>query len=73
MNFFIKNWKVILIGLAGLTIGFLLNVYANSKSEQKIIDALTAEIESIKNKRITAEQQTRLIQLQAQLDLLKNK
>jgi len=73
MDFFIKNWKVIAIGLLGLTIGFLLNVYANSKSEQKIIDALTAEIESIKNKRITAQEQTRLIQLQAQLDLLKNK
>lgn len=75
-DFIQRNWKVILVGILGLTFGFLLNIYANRQSEKRIIEALIAEIQKIKDKqtigRITSEEQTRLIFLQAQLDLLQS-
>lgn len=75
-EFIKRNWKVILIGIVGLTLGFLLNIYANTQSEKRIIDAIIAEIQEIKNKqnsgRITSEEQKKLIQLQAQLDILQS-
>lgn len=74
MEFLKKNWKIILFGLLGLAIGFGLQVYANYRSEQRIIAAITAEIEALKEKmkvsRTTPEEQTRLIGLEAQLRLL---
>lgn len=73
-DFIKRNWIAIIVGLAGLTAGFLLNVYANKQSEKRIIDQLTAEIESIKSQqkagRSTPETDKRLIQLEAQLQLL---
>lgn len=73
-QFIRRNWIAIIVGIAGLTAGFLLNVYANKQSEKRIIDQLTAEINSIKAQqkvgRSTPESQTRLIQLEAQLQLL---
>lgn len=75
-EFIKRNWKVILIGIIGLTLGFLLNIYANTQSEKRIIAAIIAEIQEIKNKqnsgRITSEEQKKLIQLQAQLDILQS-
>lgn len=70
----LKNRFTILVGTAALLAGFFLNKLANRISEDRIIAALTAEIESIKNKtRITSAEQTRLIELQAQINLLKLK
>lgn len=68
----INKWKILLV-VAGILVGYFANVYANAQSEKRIIDALTAEIESIKNSkaRLTAESQQRLIELNAQLNLLK--
>ena len=75
-EFITRNWKVILVGIIGLTAGFLLNIYANRQSEKRIIEALIAEIKAIKDKqntgRITSEEQNQLIRLQAQLDLLQS-
>lgn len=73
-GFITRNWIAIIVGLAGLTAGFLLNVYANKQSEKRIIDQLTTEIESIKAQqkisRSTPETDKRLIELEAQLKLL---
>lgn len=74
-NFIKKNWIAIIVGIAGLTTGFLLNVYANSKSEKRIIDAITAQINELKQKqsaggRLSSDEQNTLIGLEAQLKLL---
>lgn len=73
-EFIKRNWKLILVGIVSLTIGFLLQIYANKRSEQKIIDAILAEIQTLKDKqtiaRTTFEDQTRLLELQAQLKIL---
>lgn len=75
MEFIKKNWKIILFGLLGLAIGFGLQVYANYRSERRIIEALTAEIAALKEslrttRGGTAEDQKRLIELEAQLKLM---
>lgn len=49
------NWETLLIGALGLFIGYKLNQYANQKTEQKIIDSITAKIEELASK-ITPEQ-----------------
>lgn len=76
MEFVKKNWKIILVGFAGLIIGFALQVYANYRSEQRIIAAITTKIEELKAKqstaRLSAEDQNKLIELEAQLKLLKS-
>lgn len=75
MEFIKKNWKLILFGLLGLAIGFGLQVWANYRSEQRIIAAIKAEIEALKASMRTtrgtnAEEQKRLIELEAQLKLM---
>lgn len=74
IQFITKNWKVILVGILGITIGFLLNIYANKQSEKRIIEALIAEIDALKEKqktsRITYSEQLRLFQLEQQLKAL---
>lgn len=76
MEWLTKNWKVIIIGILGIIAGYLANVYANKASEKRIIDTLTAEIEAIKSKqqtsRISATEQNRIIELQAQINILKS-
>lgn len=73
-EFIKRNWKLLLVGIVSLTIGFLLQIYANTRSEQRIIDAILAEIKTIKDKqqiaRTTSEDQKRLIELEAQLKIL---
>ena len=49
MNFLKKNWPFIVIGTLSLLAGYLLNSYANKKSEERIIKSLIAEIKSLKN------------------------
>lgn len=75
-QFIKRNWKVFLVGIIGLTAGFLLNLLANQRSEQRIIDKLLAELKPIKDKlnigRVTAEEQKRMIQLEAQINLLQS-
>lgn len=68
----IKNKWPLLFGLIGIVAGFLLNKFANKISEDRIIAALIAEIQSLKNKRITPNEQKYLQDLEAQLYLLKN-
>lgn len=67
----VKNKWPLFLGALGLLAGFLLNKWANKISEDRIISELTAEIESLKNKRLTTGEQQRLTGLQAQLNLLK--
>ncbi len=73
-NFLKNHWVPIVVGICGLTIGFLLNVYANRKSEKRIIEALMVQIAAIKEKqstvRITQEEQTILTLLESQLKIL---
>lgn len=70
------NWKIIVIGIIGVILGILGNMYANKLSEGRIIKALTAEIESLKAKRIMNRSMPGddmlIEQLQAQLNILKN-
>lgn len=70
-----RNWIIILVGIASLTVGFLLNIYANSRSEDRIIAAIMAQINEIKQKqtaggRLSSDEQNKLIGLEAQLKLL---
>lgn len=71
------NWKMLLVGALGLFIGYKLNQIANQKSEQRIIEALTAQINELKNKlqtgRISSEEKEKLIGLEQALVILKNK
>lgn len=74
-EFIKKNWIIIIIGIASLTAGFLLNIYANSQSEKRIIAAIMAQINEIKQKetaggRLSSDEQNKLIGLEAQLKLL---
>lgn len=72
-NWIFKNRFVILFGALGLVAGFLLNKWANRISEEKIILAIKAEIESLKNKRMTRESQQRILELQSKLDWITDK
>lgn len=71
------NWITLIVGLVALFIGYKLNQYANQQSEKRIIDTLTAEIESLKNKqatgRITPQEQTRIAGLEEAINILQNK
>lgn len=70
LNWIGKNkWKI-LIGVLAFTAGILANFWANRRSEQKIIAAITAQINELKNKRLTPDEHMRLTELQAQLKLL---
>lgn len=74
-DFIKRNWIIILVGIASLTAGFLLNVYANSQSEKRIIKAIMDQINEIKQKqaaggRLSSDEQNKLIGLEAQLKLL---
>lgn len=71
-DFILKNKFIIIFAIAGLIAGFFLNKLANKISEDRIIAALIAEIQSLKNKRITPNEQKYLQDLEAQLYLLKN-
>lgn len=70
INWIVKNKFVIGFAILGLIAGFLLNKWANKLSEDKIIAAIKAEIESLKQGRLTQASQTKLIELEAQLALL---
>lgn len=73
----IKWWWTILIGIASAFIGYKLNQQANAQSEKRIIDALTAEIESLKTKkqtaRLSSDESARLNAFEEALTLIKNK
>lgn len=70
-NWIIKNkWKL-LLALVAFAAGVAANIYANRMSEQKIIAAITEQINELKDKRLTEEGQRQLIELEAQLKLLK--
>lgn len=77
MEYILKHWKIFLIGVLGVILGVLGNIYANKLSEDRIIKSITAEIESLKAKqqtaRTTAQDQDRLAELEAQLKFLTNK
>lgn len=76
-EFIQRNWKLLLVGALSITAGFLLQLWANYRSEQRIIAAIVAEIKELNEKqsigRTTEEDQRRLIELEAQLDLLTSK
>lgn len=67
------NWLTLIIGAIALFAGFKLNQYANQQSEKRIIDALIAEIQSLKDKRLAPDEQTRLNGLREALKILKSK
>lgn len=76
MEYILKHWKIFLIGLLGIILGVLGNVYANKLSEDRIIKSITAEIESLKAKqqttRSSSQEQDRITELEAQLKFLTN-
>lgn len=73
-EFIKRNWVILLVGFLSLATGFLLQLYANYRSEQRIIKAIIAEMNTLQQKqsggRSTGSDQQRLIELQAQLDIL---
>ena len=75
LTFVKNNWKILLIGVIGVILGVLGNMYANKLSEERIIKALTAQIEAIKTKQLmgkaTPEEQKRVDTLQTQLNIIK--
>lgn len=66
----IRNKWVIIAGLLGIALGWLGNYLANKASEKRIIEALTAEIEKLKNQRLTEAEKQRLEELQMKKNLL---
>lgn len=72
-----KNWKVIVIGILGLSLGAFLNYIVNNISNKKLLDELRAELASYQAQnaagRITTETQKRITELQAQINILTNK
>lgn len=76
MNFLTTHWRVVVVAIAGLIIGALLNYWVNKISNKELLDALTAQLNQMKNKPAgarTANDQTKEAQLQAQINLLKIK
>lgn len=71
------NWVTLLIGVAGIYIGYKLNQYANKQSENRIIAAFKAEIESLKNKqsvgRLSLEDTQKINILEQTIERLQNK
>ena len=71
------NWVTLLIGLAGIYLGYKLNQYANEQSESRIIAAFNAKIDELKNKaqtnRATTGDQQTINTLEEMIKLLENK
>ena len=71
------NWTLILVGLAGIIFGAVLqyigNTIANKKLKEQLIAELTVLINKQKTARITGEEQKRITELQSQLKLLERK
>lgn len=75
MEFFGKYWHVILLGILSLIAGAIITRMAINNGNKKLLEQITAEINSIKGtgSRITADEQIKLVQLQAQQKLLAGK
>ena len=77
MNFLKQHWPVILIGILGLIVGAFFNYLSNRISNNQLLASITAQINALQIKgkagRLSAADQTQLIALQAQQNLLKNK
>lgn len=57
-KFFQEHWKIMLIALVSLVIGFLLNYISNCITNDKLLENIKAEIRSIKNTQINNKNQT---------------
>lgn len=71
------TWKLILVGLAGIILGALANYLTNRISNEQLKKDLIAELIPLINKQKTArlidEEQKRIVELQAQLNVLNKK
>lgn len=67
------NWLTIVIGILALIAGYKLQQYANEQSEKRIIEALTAQIQALMNKRLTSEEQARWTALKETLKIITDK
>jgi hypothetical protein len=71
------NWLTLIIGLIALFAGYKLNQRANEQSEKRIIEALTAEIQKLKQQqqtsRNTGNEQAQINGLEKALKLITNK
>lgn len=73
--FFKKYWHVILLGVLSLIAGAIITRMAINNGNKKLLEQITAQINAIKGagSRITADQQLKLVQLQAQQRMIANK
>lgn len=71
-----KTWETILVGLVGVILGVLINRHYNRQNTEHIINAITAQIVSLKGTQelsgLSQESQQRIKTLQAEIDLLKS-
>lgn len=71
------NFWTLIIGLVALFIGYRLTQYANAQTEKRIIEKLTAEIQSLKDKRatrgISSDEEIRVMVLEETVKILAQK
>lgn len=71
------NFLTLLIGAFGIFLGYKFQQRANAQSEKRIIEALTAEIEKLKQQqqtgRGTGNEQAKIQGIEQALSIIKNK
>lgn len=73
MTFFRKYWHVIILGIIGIIAGAIITRMAITAGNKKLLEQITAQINALKGSRLTADQQLKLVQLQAQQKLIASK
>lgn len=73
-EFFKRNRNFILVGIVGAIVGALLqymaNLISNEKLKKELIAELTILLDKNKTGRVTTDEQKRITELQAQLNIL---
>lgn len=65
-----RNVVLTLVGIVAFVGGIIANAYYAKRSEERIIAALKAELESLQTARFTTEGQKRIIEIEAIINQL---
>lgn len=73
-QFFIDHWKVMMIGLAGVLLGVLLNNLFRKQENKNLLALLTGELEKLQSQSsLTPDEQNKLEYLKGEVYILQFK
>lgn len=77
VKFFQDHWQMILIGLIGVAVGVLLNMWLRDYENKKLLELLVKELTTIQEKEkisvLTPEEQKKKQRLESEIYILKFK